>query len=684
MVAIDINSLLYRLVLKVLRGVECLEKRFLKVYAVYVCLGLLFLSIVFPTYFILLAEGSAWTLLSSEVSRHVALYDADLDGEPELLAIDSNLYSNLTIKIATDATPLKFDFNSTGMLCLALYRAVDGYLAVTCPYGYYIYTVSVNSILRVYRYGLSLYNATHRFVLLAGRLYSVSVDGVPLVVGGRPAVIGSYKGYIVLYYLDTGFDERIAPLNITIVEALYYEALIYGIGLAGNTSLFFRYNITGREFTFRALGIDPPLQVVASTNKIYVLGGDHVLYSVDSNGGVSRIADGVTALFYPADSVDSFTALTMDRILKVSNSSTASEYPLPFDRVYAVDWWGDVLAASTASGIYIATTKPLYASIQAPRVVYAGESVGIRVSGVYDAALVRVGDRMWSGLGTVELYETLPPGNISVEVKACRGVFCIENRTAILVLRRPLKIAVIYPNTTKPYNTLEIFVEALDKITNATTAVSCSIRDPGNHVVKYFTSGKSIDVQAIPDIDSSVFIVSCGGGIYETVETTVRSKFIEPYLKIGFRYYGSGLLEVYGYNRYTNEVWNGAVVVRYLNMTVIDVGRALITLPPGETSLKIFLARGNTTYHVEELRVVYYEDVFEVPVGEPVILADRIKVDVYTVTETVTRHFPVYYEIRTVDPLALVATAAFTAGSLYAILMLLGKLPKLSRARKEA
>lgn len=124
-------------------------------------------------------------------------------------------------------------------------------------------------------------------------------------------------------------------------------------------------------------------------------------------------------------------------------------------------------------------------------------------------------------------------------------------------------------------------------------------------------------------------------------------------------------------------MWNHSVVVKYLNITVSGRGRALITLPPGETTLRVFLVRGNTTYYVEELKVKYYEDVMKAPTGEPVILADRVKVEVYTMTETITRQFPAYYEVRTVDPMVIAVTVAFTAGCVYAILMLLGKLPKI-------
>jgi hypothetical protein len=69
-------------------------------------------------------------------------------------------------------------------------------------------------------------------------------------------------------------------------------------------------------------------------------------------------------------------------------------------------------------------------------------------------------------------------------------------------------------------------------------------------------------------------------------------------------------------------------------MRVSGSGRVLVTLPPGEVVLRVSLVRGNVTYYVEELRVVYYEDIYKVPVGERVIVADRVRVDVYTRTET--------------------------------------------------
>jgi len=175
--------------------------------------------------------------------------------------------------------------------------------------------------------------------------------------------------------------------------------------------------------------------------------------------------------------------------------------------------------------------------------------------------------------------------------------------------------------------------------------------------------------------------VTCGGGNYEIVSVTVRSKLTEPYLKIKFNYYGSGLLEISGYDVYTGEDWDGLVVVEYLDLDIVVTGErsALVTLPPGSTRLNISLVKNNITYYTEEVTVVYYEDVFMVPAGMPVIVGDRVKVDVYTLTETITRPIPVYYEIRVVDPLIVAATAAFTAGAVYAILMILGRLPRIKR-----
>jgi hypothetical protein len=200
-----------------------------------------------------------------------------------------------------------------------------------------------------------------------------------------------------------------------------------------------------------------------------------------------------------------------------------------------------------------------------------------------------------------------------------------------------------------------------------------------------FPQGRNITIPAIPDVDSAVFTVICGGGKYENVTASVRSKLTEPYLKIKLRYYGSGLLEISGYDKYTGEAWSGLIRVEYLNLNITVTGEnsTLITLPLGSTQLRVSLVKNNITYYVEELTVVYYEDVFMVPAGEEVIVADRVKVDVYTLTETITRPFPVYHEIRVVDPLVVAATAAFTAGAVYAILMLLGKLPRFPRFKRE-
>lgn len=638
--------------------------------------------------FNVVSEYSSWIFFSEYVSQRVVLYDGDLDGEPELLYIDNYYFYNLTtIPHYTGVTPFKVDLGANSILCTALYRVLDGFITVRCPYGSYSYNTLVNATIRVHRWGLLLTNTTHRSVLVAGRVYSLpgNLEGVPLVINGEPVVLGVYEGYIVLYDPVSGSTARITPSYITILEASYdaVENAIYAIGLDKDTTVFFKYNIaTGVDIPPKPLIITLK-QVVATTSTIYVLSTNGVLYAVNATGELVEIAGDVVALYYPADSVDSFVALTSSKVLKIVESSgeiTIHEHlapPVPVSEVYAVDWWSSTLAVATSSGVYVATTKPVYVFIRAPVSVYAGEYFRVEVSGVYDSVVVSINGRVYYGNVTLRL----PPGNFTVTARACRGVFCVENTTSILVLRRPLEVRVEYPSVTKPYDSLTVFVETIDKLTNTSVVVSCTISDPRGHVHEVFNSGGNITVPAIPDVDSSVFTVTCGGGNYEIVSVTVRSKLTEPYLKIKFNYYGSGLLEISGYDVYTGEDWDGLVVVEYLDLDIVVTGErsALVTLPPGSTRLNISLVKNNITYYTEEVTVVYYEDVFMVPAGMPVIVGDRVKVDVYTLTETITRPFPVYYEIRVVDPLIVAATAAFTAGAVYAILMILGRLPRIKR-----
>jgi hypothetical protein len=644
--------------------------------------GIILLLSIFAVSLTLLAEVPSWTLVSPGVSYRAVLYDGDLDGVPELLAVDGYVYTNLTAGLATGTLPYKVDLDGSGTLCLALYRSPDGYLTVTCPYGYRTYSVPANAVLRVFRYGVAVRNSTHAVALVGARLYPLPLDGVPLLVGGRPVALGARGGYLVLHYLDTGLEERLAPLAVDVAAASYDGGVVFGVGVSGNVSVFFRYDTAAGSLTFRPLPTGRLVQAVATSSRVYVLDAGGVLYSVDRDGRVVTVAEGVSALHYPADSVDSFTAVAVGRVVKVGGVGVVAEYPAPPGRVVATDWWGDVVAASTDSGIYVATTRPVYASVGAPRVVYAGEPVEVVVRGNYDTAVVRVGGRVVTARGNATVREVLAPGRVVVEVRACRGVFCVGNSTSILVLRRPLRLRVAYPPTVAPYGPVELLVEAFDVLRNASVAVNCTVRGPGGRVLANTTSGTRVTVPAVPDVDSSVLTVACGGGLYEVAEATVRSRLSEPYLGVGVRYYGSGLLEVYGYDRYTGEPWGGGVVVEYLGMRVSGSGRVLVTLPPGEVVLRVSLVRGNVTYYVEELRVVYYEDIYKVPVGERVLVADRVRVDVYTRTETLTRPIPVYHEVRVVDPLLLAATAAFTAGLMYALLLLLGRLPRLSRARE--
>jgi hypothetical protein len=124
-----------------------------------------------------------------------------------------------------------------------------------------------------------------------------------------------------------------------------------------------------------------------------VLSSERVLYAINASGDLTIIADNVIALYYPADSVNSFIALTTNSVLKIVDVNgyiNILRYPLPplpISEIYAIDWWGSILATATSRGVYIATIKPLYVSINAPLSTYAGDLVTIGVSGVYDRCL---------------------------------------------------------------------------------------------------------------------------------------------------------------------------------------------------------------------------------------------------------------------------------------------------------
>ncbi len=643
------------------------------------------------------AEYSTWILLDPGISQRVALYDRDLDGEPEILAVDNRIYTNLTGNISTPSPtiPCKVDFNATGEVSLVLYSPSTGKLEVYYQLKNYMLSVLVNAKLEVHRWGLLVYNATNKSVIVAGKPYDIPGDlvGTPLLVDNKPLFIGSRGEGVVLYDLEFRNSSTITLLNITVVEALYDESrgVVFGVGSIGTDLLYFEYNYRNHGgFTYRPLVISSLKQSVATTRRIYVLTEGRVLYAITSGGNLTYTMSNVSALYYPADSVDSFVALTSESVVKITDSGdniTIDEYPLPpvnLGEIYAVDWWDSVLAAATSRGVYVATTKPLYVVINAPVSTYAGEPITVNVTGVYDSVVVNIAGRVYNMTGNQSIpFIFSYPGNFTVVATACRGVFCAVNTTSILVNQRPLGVRLSYPGSVKPYDPLTIFVETFDKLTNKSVLVSCSISDPLRRVYRAFGSGGNITVPAVPDVDSAVFTVTCGGREYEVVSATVRSKLTEPYLKIKLRYYGYGLLEVSGIDKYTGDAWRGLVRVEYLdlNITVEGENSALITLPLGSTWLNVSLVKNNVTYYAEELTVVYYEDVFMVPAGEAVIVADRVRVDVYTLTQTITRPFPVYHEIRVTDPLVVAATAAFTAGAVYAILMLLGRLPRFKREK---
>ncbi|MEM1804316.1 MAG: hypothetical protein QXR80_07445, partial [Desulfurococcaceae archaeon] len=330
-------------------------------------------------------------------------------------------------------------------------------------------------------------------------------------------------------------------------------------------------------------------------------------------------------------------------------------------RIHAADWWNNIVAVASDTGVYVYSFKPVEFHVEAPSRVYAGDVFEIRVYGNYSRVYLFTDEHVYSSTGELVASTSLPRGAHSLVVRACVGVYCAVDVATVVASARPLKLEASYPSEAEPYQPVLIEVKALDVLWGKPAETTCTIEDQRGRVSKSFRTGQIVEVPAFPHVSTGVFRITCGGDdYYELMQLKVEIKLIKPYLDVKLDFTAPPVLSVYGYDVYTGEYWSGLVIVEVNGERVSGVGSVNVTLKPGISRLHVALAYNNITLVTKEYTVLYYE---APSVNESVVI-------------TRTIYVPHVVEVKTVDPLVIVATASLAAGATYALFTLIRRMQK--------
>lgn len=625
-------------------------------------------------------ESIEWFRLSERSSTVVVLYDAERDGFVETVAINGYIYIYGS-EAPSGAYPFKASIDKSEELCLFLYNPIGGSMSAICPSGHRRLGAPLLAVPKVFPTGFMLSN----IIYTNGSIYftPVAKAGSLLEVPEGVGVVGVYNETIVLHVIRTGEIIEVYPIPLDVVAGFYSNetGILYVAISTSDDTLILEYNLTSRTILKypTPLGIGRTIQSVATKYSIFLLTEAGFLYRFKP-GERPVLIDSGDVVFYPAENLNSFTLKSKGRIVHVvdeENETRVDRIQIPEDLglILSCDWWGPIVAVTTENGVYISSTEEIEVKLDAPRQVYAGEQFNITVTGSYETAIINVSGYTLLYKGSFSTSLSLPNGEHWIRVRACKGPICRMIEHYIYVAPRPLKIYLNYTAVAEPYQDVDIFVDVIDLLTGERARTSCVLEESSGRVKLLVSPGNAVTVPAIPDIDSSVYTVSCGGGEYARSIDVVRIKLERLPYRASLKYKGMGTLEIQAYNVYTGEQWRHGLAVRV--NSVLFKGESLVEalLNPGENRIDIYLVIGEREVFLEEIVVTYYEDVSALTPTEEVLVADRVE----TVTTTVLKpvFLPEPIEVERPDPLVTFSAAVLSAGATYALLTLI------SRSRKQ-
>lgn len=553
----------------------------------------------------------SWIKISDASSTRVLFFDFDRDGYPDRLYIDRLVLLEPDIYREVDEIAFKTS-SPSGDTCLYTYKPQEGVVTYHCGGVTKSIPVVANETPRVFSSGLVIGD----IVIYGDRAYYTPVarSGILIRAGRELVVLSSLNNRLVVQYLNSGLQEEIAQLGFNLTTGVYdpESRKIYALGSFANSHVLLCYDIQSKIFNYTPLQI-PMIRHAFSTSKsIYVYGVDSYLYRINPvNTSIQRLGR-AHRVIYPADTVDSFIIVLDNNIAKYIERDTvlgsiSITYPYP-DDILAVDWWGDIVAVSTTSGVYLYSMKSISFSISKPESIYSGDTFRINVTGDYGRVYVLFNGTRYTGTRDLSLSLSLPAGSFNGTVYACRGVYCVKEVFSLLVKPRPLNLEISYPLVVEPYSNFTMVINAFDPTRNEYVKTTCVLEDLDARIRKTVQTNETLILPAMPHDNRAVFKLTCGdGSLYSKVDRYIAMNLSGNYLAVNLTRVSERTLSIIGYDIYTNETWRGDIRVIYDGVEVSGRGVVNVTIKNGSSTLRVILSRNGTILYQEEIKVYHYE-----------------------------------------------------------------------------
>ena len=573
------------------------------------------------------------------VSTQIIVYDFDLDGADEVIALP--------------------------------YYVIDNFVALRSPYPYYEHGLLVDVNLDGVK-ELVLYNRAGDYLVYKGQKLLGSFHlgpGTPVVdVFGEAVAVGNKVLFNMTVYTFRGAEGvQVYPLIVwPDVYAVYEKGRLYMEDVHGNRTLLYDDEIEplaavqgydaiyvlGRTKTgtvlleYRDGRVEVTGFTINATRAVFWVGADEA-FIVEAGDALYRVKPGLLVLentgrllgyddtylyLYTGGKIVVYSPVTQRTVDKLD--------PPPHIEPVTVEGSYPLIGLVAGRKTYLAVLVPEpYTYLVAPDEAIVGERTYYRLSayGATNASLTVNGTRIPLE-GYITFNET---GTYVFTASVSNGVITATDTYSIKVVPRPLLLSLTVHGTPTAFGPAQVEIEAYDALNGTKVQrLDCTIgiADKTYRVLPW----TPLNITIIPVGGLNMPLqVSCWSEVYEKTVKTVTVPLAPARARILVDYLGNGTVLLSFYSPMGEPV-NGTATV-YLDGILAASGPAPvnITVEPGNHTLVVMFTPTTPFYSASEykLRVVRYENVSNVPpeIGK-VVVADRpVKEQVTTtVTQTTT------------------------------------------------
>ena len=614
-----------------------------------VCIVAVLLVSVATLYGIPVAYGSGWVKIYGTPTTYLCLYDIDGDGKLEIVGAMFIMDNNSTVEIIPSVV-FKTDFDGDGVPDLVMYTPSTGKLTIIGSKVRETLELPKNiKNIRVFSNGFTVGN----YVFGGGNFMIVNASNpVPVVMEGK-----LYATYVDprlgLVLRSSNSTESVFPVSkgAVIVSAGVWGGYVYFLVTANRSTAIIRYDLDTGDVAVTVYGI--VAKWGAFFNGTFLAGTGTGIYRISFDG--IRMVAPAEATYFPVGA--RFIAYyNSPYVTLMTPSGKVVKKVEVFEKPVALDYDNGTIVMSTASGVYEYSENYPYVEISAPAVVLVGEPFTIKVNGTYTSLKLYVDGKVYTATTSPATFNVTinQSGKQAIIVDVCKSGMCFSTQKEITVAPRKLKIVVLHPPKVDPYGKLNLTVETYDAETGRKVKnTMCYLKLPATNTVLRTKPFTPVAVDAVPIGMEVPVDVTCWSSTYALTEKSVTVPVSRPYMNVTLTYLGGGRFLVKAYNTVTKKQFAGTLVIHVDNgKPEIYTNQGMVQVPPGEHTIHVVLTKGNVVYLKTSVKVMYYQNISEVPQGEEVTVADRPVT--HTVTKTVSHVMtvtkPKIVEVEKVNP----------------------------------